>query len=93
MLSNLDAFRRPERFELYLQVCEADARGRRGLENRDYPQSNYLREALLAAENIDTATIAAVAKEQNRDIAAEIRNARITALKSFMQSVKADNND
>ena len=93
LLSNLDAFRRPERFELYLQVCEADARGRRGLENRDYPQSNYLREALLAAENIDTATIAAVAKEQNRDIAAEIRNARITALKSFMQSVKADNND
>ena len=86
LLSNLDAFRRPERFELYLQVCEADARGRKGLEKRDYPQANYLRGAMVAAENIDTAAIAANAKEEERDIAAEIRSARITALKTFMIS-------
>ena len=91
LLSNLDAFRRPERFELYLQVCEADARGRKGLEHRDYPQSNYLRDALSAAANINTAAIAADAKEKNRDIAAEIYNARVTALKIFMKSTGTNN--
>jgi len=89
LISNLDAFRRPERFELYLQVCEADARGRKGLEKRNYPQSNYLRDALDAADSIDTAAIASKAQEEERDIAAEIRSARITALKSFMKSFKA----
>ena len=26
-------------------ACEADARGRKGLEERDYPQAEYLRRA------------------------------------------------
>ena len=90
LLSNLDALRRPERFELYLQVCEADARGRKGLEKRDYPQANYLREALIAAENIDTASIAAKAKEDEKDIAEEIRSARVAALKLFMKTARSD---
>ncbi len=45
LLEHLDAFRRPERFEQYVLACEADARGRKGLEDRDYPQSAYLRRA------------------------------------------------
>jgi tRNA nucleotidyltransferase (CCA-adding enzyme) len=44
-----DALRRPERFEAFLLACEADARGRLGLEQREYPQANYLRKALAAA--------------------------------------------
>jgi len=85
LLGNLDAFRRPERFELFLKVCEADSRGRKGLENRDYPQANYLRAAYAAVAEIDTGAIAAAAKEKERDIANEIRGARITAIKSFMK--------
>ena len=49
LLESLDAFRRPERFEQYVLACEADARGRKGLENRDYPQANYLRRVREAA--------------------------------------------
>ncbi|WP_226648971.1 multifunctional CCA addition/repair protein [Microbulbifer variabilis] len=49
MIRNLDALRRPERFENFLLACEADARGRQGLEDRDYPQVNYLRAARKAA--------------------------------------------
>lgn len=45
LLLRLDAFRRPERFEQFLICCEADARGRTGFENRDYPQANFLRKA------------------------------------------------
>ena len=48
LFAKTDALRRPERFELFLQVCEADARGRKGFENREYPQANYLRAALKA---------------------------------------------
>ncbi|WP_444883632.1 multifunctional CCA addition/repair protein [Microbulbifer sp. PSTR4-B] len=45
MIRSLDALRRPERFENFLRACEADARGREGLENRDYPQVDFLRAA------------------------------------------------
>lgn len=41
----LDAFRRPERFAQFLICCEADARGRTGFEDRDYPQANFLHNA------------------------------------------------
>jgi tRNA nucleotidyltransferase (CCA-adding enzyme) len=44
-----DAFRRPERFAELLTVCEADARGRTGLESQPYPQAAYLQRALAAA--------------------------------------------
>lgn len=44
-----DAFRRPERFEEMLAACEADARGRTGLETQPYPQRDYLRRARAAA--------------------------------------------
>ncbi|MCO1333472.1 multifunctional CCA addition/repair protein [Microbulbifer sp. OS29] len=49
MIRSLDALRRPHRFENFLRACEADARGRKGLENRDYPQVNFLRAAREAA--------------------------------------------
>lgn len=53
LLEGTDAFRRPARFEQFLLVCEADARGRKGLENRAYPQPDYLRGALTAAQSIE----------------------------------------
>ena len=49
LLENCDAFRRPERFGELLLACEADARGRTGLEQAPYPQADYLRAALAAA--------------------------------------------
>jgi tRNA nucleotidyltransferase (CCA-adding enzyme) len=42
MLEACDALRRPERFAELLLACEADARGRTGLEQREYPQRDYL---------------------------------------------------
>ena len=49
------ALRQPERFEAFLLACEADARGRLGLEERDYPQADYLRRALAIAEEVTAA--------------------------------------
>ncbi|MEP4485964.1 MAG: multifunctional CCA addition/repair protein [Halioglobus sp.] len=45
LLTATDALRRPDRFEAFLLACEADARGRLGLEDKPYPQGRYLREA------------------------------------------------
>ncbi len=52
LLTVTDALRRPDRFEAFLLACEADARGRLGLEQRDYPQANYLRQTLAVAQGI-----------------------------------------
>ena len=49
----LDAYRRPDRFEQFLLACEADARGRSGFEDRDYPQGEYFRSAFNATSQID----------------------------------------
>lgn len=55
LLTATDALRRPERFEAFLLACEADARGRKGLEQRDYPQADYLRRALAIAQEVTAA--------------------------------------
>lgn len=57
VLEHTDAFRKPERFEQFLIACEADYRGRTGFEKRDYPQSNMMRKALTACQNISTKAI------------------------------------
>lgn len=57
VLQSNDAFRRPERFLQFLICCEADARGRTGFEDRDYPQADFFRRALSAAQKIDLAPL------------------------------------
>jgi tRNA nucleotidyltransferase (CCA-adding enzyme) len=48
-MERADAFRRPERFAQALLACEADSRGRTGLEEVPYPQRGYLSRARDAA--------------------------------------------
>jgi tRNA nucleotidyltransferase (CCA-adding enzyme) len=52
-LESLDAFRRPERFELFLLACEADSRGRTGYEEMDFEQPGIYRRAFKAAQAIN----------------------------------------
>lgn len=59
LLEASDAFRRRERFGDFLLACEADARGRLGLEHQPYPQGDLLRAALAAAAGVDAAALAA----------------------------------
>ena len=51
-LQGLDALRKPQRFEQFLVACEADARGRLGLENRHYPQADFMRRIHQAAAGV-----------------------------------------
>lgn len=82
LLQKNDAFRRPERFEKFLVTCEADARGRSGFEDREYPQADYLRGALRCLSGIS-------ARDFTQDdligaeIGAAIEKARVAALKKY----------
>jgi len=58
LLERVDAFRRPERFEEFLQACECDFRGRPGYEDKAFPAPDYLRQALMAAQAIEAAEVA-----------------------------------
>jgi tRNA nucleotidyltransferase (CCA-adding enzyme) len=49
LLQRLDAFRQRDALEPFVLACEADARGRPGFEDRDYPQADWLRAAHRAA--------------------------------------------
>jgi len=77
-----DAFRRPERFEEMLAACEADARGRTGLEAQAYPQREYLRRARAAAAamTLDESERQGLAGAQ---IGERIREKRLEAIKAL----------
>ena len=58
-LESLDAFRRPERLEKFLLVCEAVVPGRIGFEDHEYPQRDYLNAVLAATRDLNFATLLA----------------------------------
>ncbi len=58
MLHDTDALRQPQRFEAFLQACESDVRGRPGFETRAFPEADYLRRALQAAQAVGAGAIA-----------------------------------
>jgi tRNA nucleotidyltransferase (CCA-adding enzyme) len=58
LLTHVDAFRQPDRFELFLQACEADYRGRPGYEDKPMVSADRLRAAYTAAASVDAGAIA-----------------------------------
>lgn len=87
LLEDADAFRRPERFEELLAACEADARGRTGLESEPYPQAGYLRAALATAAAVQ------LTEAERRGLAgpaigAALHRRRLAALDTLKASVQ-----
>ena len=62
LLERCDAFRKPARFDEALLACECDARGRLGHHDAAYPQRQRLRQALQAAQTVDTSQVAGAAQ-------------------------------
>jgi tRNA nucleotidyltransferase (CCA-adding enzyme) len=80
----LDILRRPERLTDFLGACEADARGRTGFEDREYPQANYLRGAADAARQVDVQALRTQGHE-GPALGEAIESARIDAITTFKQ--------
>ena len=82
VLRRTDAFRRPDRFEKFVVACEADARGRSGLEDTPYPQADYLRGALQSAIGVSAEEFSK-GDLSGAEIGQAIEDARIRALDSY----------
>lgn len=88
LLDELDALRRPERFEEVLIACEADARGRTGFEQRDYDQRDYLSRLRQALSQLDNRAIAEQC-DKPEAIAESIRRAQLACAGDFKQRYQA----
>ena len=82
LIEAVDALRRPQRFEEFLLGCEADARGRLGLEDRSYPQADILRSALAAARGVRTGD--AGGKARGPALGQRLRQLRIQAIRDAL---------
>lgn len=81
-LASLDTLRRPERFEAFLTVCTADARGKLGRERDAYPQAEFMRRAARAIASVDAGSVVAgVAPDQRQ---AAVRTARIDSVRQLL---------
>ena len=88
LLQECDAFRRRERFGELLEACEADARGRAGLEREPYPQAPYLSSALAAASAV-TLSEAERRGLTGPAIGAEIKKRRLAAVSAVKAAASA----
>jgi tRNA nucleotidyltransferase (CCA-adding enzyme) len=80
LLLQLDALRQPERLESILVACEADARGRRGLEESAYPQAARIRKAARAAASVRYADVPGIDRLDGPAVGEALRRARLSAV-------------
>jgi tRNA nucleotidyltransferase (CCA-adding enzyme) len=82
LLQSFDVYRRPQRFEEFVMACEMDARGRLGLEQRSYPQADYLRGAAAAARSVAVQPLVAQGFT-GQALGEAIKRERLEALKAY----------
>ena len=82
LLQRFDVYRRPQRFEEFVAACEMDARGRLGLEKRDYPQAAYLHGAAAAARAVQSGPLLAKGL-QGAALGEALKHERLCALKAY----------
>jgi tRNA nucleotidyltransferase (CCA-adding enzyme) len=82
LIEALDGFRRPERVQKFLLACEADAKGRTGLEERDYPQNEYLTTILSVLSQLDLGVLLKEAKPKNTQ--EFVQQSRLSLLSEIM---------
>src|ERR1700722_12416443 len=96
LLEKTDAWRRRERFRALLLACEADARGRAGLEERAYPQADLLRQAQEATAAVSLleeerqGLIGTAIKEKLREKRLEVLTAIVTRNRELSKAKATD---
>ncbi|GGA81803.1 multifunctional CCA protein [Neiella marina] len=86
MLNQLDAWRKPQRFDEFLMACEADHRGRLNFEQLPYPQGDYLRRCYEAANAVNVQEIIA-SGIQGSAIRSELEKRREAAISAIKQEL------
>lgn len=86
LIEALDGFRRPERMQKFLLACEADAKGRTGLEERNYPQNTYLTTILNELLQLDLGALLKEAKPKNTQ--EFVQQSRLNLLSDILTRLK-----
>ena len=84
-LIELDAIRQPARFKDFLKACEADSRGRTGLENCATPAADLMVKVLEAASSIDAGAVAREFSEPEK-IKTAVFGARLDAVNRLFKT-------
>jgi len=87
VLKSCAALKKTEFFEQLLLACEADAKGRLGFEEVDYPQAEFWRNVVKAAGSVNNQAIMATGV-QGAEIALAIDKARIENISEFIHTYK-----
>ncbi|MCJ8205987.1 multifunctional CCA addition/repair protein [Pseudomonas sp. RGM2987] len=85
LLQSFDVYRRPQRFEEFIAACEMDARGRKGLEERSYPQADYLRGAAAAARAVAVQPLLEKGFK-GPELGEALKRERLRALKAYKEA-------
>ena len=81
LIARCDGFRHPARIAEMAVVCEADARGRLGLEDKPYPQAAKLLHMLAVAQSVTTSQLD-LSGLVGPQIGEALRKARIAAIRA-----------
>ena len=89
ILQAVDAYRKPGRFEEFLQACACDFHGRSGYATKAYVQAERFQQAYVAAKSVDAGAIAGELSQSIADptklplaINTKVREARIARIKA-----------
>lgn len=85
LLQAFDVYRRPQRFEEFIAASEMDARGRHGLEQRAYPQADYLRAAAQAARQVAVQPLLEKGLK-GAELGEALKRERLNALKAYKEA-------
>lgn len=88
VIEGMDCFRRPQRFEQFLQTGEADFRGRPGYEDIDIPQQRVWQASYQAASDIEARQFVAQGLK-GPQIAESLRHARLQAIDGVLADFRA----
>lgn len=87
LLQETDALRQPQRFEHFLQACDADSCGRAGCESQSFVQGGFLLQALAIAAAVDAGAVARQCGEP-ATIRERVYQARLAALKMWLEKMR-----
>jgi tRNA nucleotidyltransferase (CCA-adding enzyme) len=85
MLFNIGAFKMNNTLTYFLLACEADAKGRTGLEKKPYPQASFIQNAQQAALAINTESLTS-GSLKGPQIGAAIQQSRTQAITDYYQT-------
>lgn len=80
----IDVWRKPEEFSDFLLACTADAKGRKGLEHKAYPQAKFLLAAAEAASKVSAKPFIEEGK-QGKAIREAMDNEKLNVIKCIKE--------